>query len=451
MTPITEITNALLGAMTAPNIAIFSELICAFFSVRYQVTTRSLSRHTDSCLRTLFRFLKKDHDWLKVRILLFKNFIFSHEKVFIAAVDETVVGKAGKSTHGRGNFYSSCAQKSIKSVCFFALSLIDTATKTSYMIHERQVVYSEEDLARAAAQKKAAAEGKKRAEEGAPLPKGRKKGQKNAAEKPGEAPSAPLRCFGLLWGEVVAMLSKLLPGLKISHLVADSAYGTSAYLALCAAAGCHLVSKLRSTAALYALPPAPAGKPGRPPVYGKKIDLSALDKKHLKQKCTENGIKTEYWQFVALSKTFKGIPLNIVVVIKTLENGKKSTNIFFSDDLSLSFETLIGYYSLRFQIEFDFRDAKQHFGLGSFKNYTEKNMGNFVNMSFTMTLVGRILIGSQRAADPEGQTSLADLKTIFNARYHAKNIIKSLPDGLKTIFNQAWIDRYMPQDLIHAA
>jgi hypothetical protein len=77
-----------------------------------------------------------------------------------------VVGKAGKSTHGRGNFYSPCAQKSIKSVCFFALSLVDTATKTSYMIHERQVVYSDDDLERATALKKARSEGKKRAAAG---------------------------------------------------------------------------------------------------------------------------------------------------------------------------------------------------------------------------------------------------------------------------------------------
>jgi len=37
--------------------------------------------------------------------------------------------------------------------------------------------------------------------------------------------------------------------------------------------------------------------------------------------------------------------------------------LLFSDDLTLASETLIDYYSLRFQIEFNFRDAKQYWGL----------------------------------------------------------------------------------------
>lgn len=450
MIPIPEITGVLKGAMTAPNIRIFSELIAAFFSARHKITTRSLSRYTDYSLRQLFRFLKKDIDWLAVRVLLFKNFIFSEEKAYILAVDETVEGKAGKESWGLGNFYSSSAQKSIKSVCFFNLSLIDTGTKTSYMMHTKQVVYSEEDLARAAALKKKAAEGKKRAAAGAALPKGRKKGVKNKAGKPADPPSASLRAFTCLWRGAVSAL-KNLPGIKISHLVADSAYGTAPYLALCAAAGYKMVSKLKSNAALYAPPADPSGKPGRPPSYGKKIDVSSLDKKHLKKSCTENGIKTEYYGFEAYSKAIKGVCLNIVVLIKTLPCGKKSTNIFFSDDLSISFETLILYYSMRFQIEFDFRDAKQHFGMSDFKNYKEKNLGNFVEMSFTMTLIGQIMIASRRASAPGRQTSLADLKTVFNARYQAKNIIKSLPLDLQNHFNSQWIDQYMPQDLIHAA
>jgi len=34
--------------------------------------------------------------------------------------------------------------------------------------------------------------------------------------------------------------------------------------------------------------------------------------------------------------------------------------LLFSDDLNLSYDLLMTYYSLRFQIEFNFRDAKQH-------------------------------------------------------------------------------------------
>jgi putative transposase len=43
------------------------------------------------------------------------------------------------------------------------------------------------------------------------------------------------------------------------------------------------------------------------------------------------------------------------------------STFFFSNDLMIQADILLDYYSLRFQIEFDFRDAKQHFGLSDFK------------------------------------------------------------------------------------
>ncbi|MBK8471046.1 MAG: transposase [Sphingobacteriales bacterium] len=45
----------------------------------------------------------------------------------------------------------------------------------------------------------------------------------------------------------------------------------------------------------------------------------------------------------------------------------------FSNDLQLDAQTMMAYYTLRFQIEFDFRDAKQHFGLHKFKIIIKRN------------------------------------------------------------------------------
>ena len=43
-----------------------------------------------------------------------------------------------------------------------------------------------------------------------------------------------------------------------------------------------------------------------------------------------------------------------------MKTGWTAKVLLFSDDLALAGETLIHYYSLRFQIEFNFRDAKQY-------------------------------------------------------------------------------------------
>ena len=59
-------------------------------------------------------------------------------------------------------------------------------------------------------------------------------------------------------------------------------------------------------------------------------------------------------------------------ILKThLRTEKKSHVLLFSSDLALDAETLIDSYALRFQIEFNFRDAKQYWGLEDFMNINE--------------------------------------------------------------------------------
>lgn len=45
------------------------------------------------------------------------------------------------------------------------------------------------------------------------------------------------------------------------------------------------------------------------------------------------------------------------------ENGKQRMAILACSDLTLSAQNIAQYYCLRFQIEFIFRDLKQHLGL----------------------------------------------------------------------------------------
>ena len=58
--------------------------------------------------------------------------------------------------------------------------------------------------------------------------------------------------------------------------------------------------------------------------------------------------------------------------------------VLFSNDLTLASETVIDYYSLRFQIEFNFRDAKQYWGLEDFMNVQETQVNNAANFSLFM-------------------------------------------------------------------
>ncbi len=114
----------------------------------------------------------------------------------------------------------------------------------------------------------------------------------------------------------------------------------------------------------------------------------------------------------------------MVVLITIDEKGRYSTNVWFSSDSNISYETLLEYYSVRFQIEFHFRNAKQHFGLADFKNYKEKNLSNFVNLSFTMCMIAEIILEQYRNELKNSKLSILGLKIIFNSQFTAKKLIK---------------------------
>src|SRR5260370_25168331 len=72
--------------------------------------------------------------------------------------------------------------------------------------------------------------------------------------------------------------------------------------------------------------------------------------------------------------------LNIVVLVKTnLKTQAVAHVVLFRSDLDLSYDQLIDYYRLRFQIEFNFRDAKQYWGLEDFMAGKQKPGYNNAN------------------------------------------------------------------------
>ncbi len=94
----------------------------------------------------------------------------------------------------------------------------------------------------------------------------------------------------------------------------------------------------------------------------------------------------------------------------------------FSSDVELSWEKLVDYYSLRFQIEFNFRDAKQHFGLEDFMNQRKIGVENAANLSFLMVNVSAKLLKT----DKEKGVGINDLKTQFRGIKYAVLTLKKV-------------------------
>ena len=357
------------------------DIFSSFFQVSYAASTRS--RYSLYSLRSHFRFLSSVYDWVSVRVRLFERFSFVKTATYIVVADETVEGKSRDKTFGLDKFYSSTAGKPIAGVCFFGLSLVHVQSGLSSFMGVLQVVYSLADKVRIAVAKEKKEMAKKRTLAAESLPKGRKKGSKNKPKQENE--TASYRRFKLLFINVLDVLLKVCVGINVRYLVVDIAYGTLDYATLAESKNLFLLSKFKSNVALY-LPYQGEQKRGRPTLYGAQVKPTDLPEKFLKETLTKDGYTKKYYQFEAFAKNAFGARRLTIVVQRTrrLKDGRTATNIWFSNDTEINYQTLLHYYHLRFQIEFDFRDAKQHFGLSDFKNYKEENVGNFVNLSFTM-------------------------------------------------------------------
>jgi hypothetical protein len=100
----------------------------------------------------------------------------------------------------------------------------------------------------------------------------------------------------------------------------------------------------------------------------------------------------------------KVLPLNVVIIVRTnLATSHRSHAVLFSTDLDLSYDKIIDYYSLRFQIEFNFRDAKQFWGLEDFMNVSKNAVTNAANLAFFMVSpLGGVGFRPAKVANPKG-------------------------------------------------
>jgi putative transposase len=211
--------------------------------------------------------------------------------------------------------------------------------------------------------------------------------------------------------------------LGIVYFVYDGALGNNAGLQAVKRSGLHLICKLRHDSQLYFSYAGEYSGKGKPRKYGEKLTLAMLTAEHLQSETLEKDIRTCVYQVKVWHKNFPEL-LNVVIIVKTnLRTGRCAKVLLFSDDLTLASETLIDYYSLRFQIEFNFRDAKQYWGLEDFMNVNETQVNNAANFSLFMVTFSQLL-----SAKIEGinRGSMLDLKTIFRARKYTRRIINSL-------------------------
>lgn len=420
---ITELLSVLNGQFSVTNLQNFAFIIESILGISNSVTTLSVSRFSSLSYRTVQRFYAlKDVKWHMVNLLLFK-LIYQKDKQYIIAADETVKAKAGKSTYGIGLFYSSVAKRVIKSISFLAISIIDTQSETSYILGTQQLIGSSKSEPTSTQTKPK--------NDKIVKPKGRPKGSKNKSKV--EPSGTSYQVLKTLLALISSHLKVLLPDLQCFHLVLDGFYGHEDYLLLALQFQLQIISKLKSNAHLILPYQGQQKAHGRPKTKGNKVDLNKIDTDAILTKYfvktiedKESKVKTQVYQFQAYTPKMAGQLLNIVVMVHLHQITKsKSRTILFTNDLKLDALTIIKFYSLRFQIEFDFRDAKQFYGLADFKNYKQDQVTNAVNLAFSMTIIGKLVLEKYKRKLNCPNMGLIDLKTVFRSQKYAQILLNN--------------------------
>jgi putative transposase len=425
MTEILALLQNIAPVVSATILQQMSHVIYGMLISNGRITMLEISRWTETggSYRTIQRLYHTPLLWLQIQWVFFVSQLQKPNHEYIAAGDEVVFGKAGKETYGIGRFFSSLQNRVIPGLSFFVFSVINVEERQSYPIQAVQMV-KEKEANKQKAKKKAVK-----------IEKRRPKGSKNKkSEKPTLSPEL-LRIQPVLQ----AFLAILKGILAVQYLVMDGHFGNypSAWMVL--QTGLHFVSKLRSDAALYEPFTGKYCGRGARPKYGDKVDVRKMKKKYLKSDKKEDGIRTQMYQAILLNKGF-AFSINVLVILKTnLSTHRQAHIILFSTDLKLSYEKLFDYYTLRFQIEFNFRDAKQYWGLDDFMNVKEEAVSNAANLSFFMVNFSSVLLRRYRENNPE--FSVLDLKSHYRGCRYASETIKLLPqrpDGilLAEIFEQ---------------
>lgn len=217
--------------------------------------------------------------------------------------------------------------------------------------------------------------------------RGRPKGSKNKNKTEVILTSELLRIQKMI-NSLFKLLGDFIP---LTYLVLDGHFGNNNALQMTRQVNLHIISKVRYDSALY-IPyqnPDPNCRSHRK--YGDKIDYYNIPEKYLCKSTIEDEIQTDIYQATLLHKEFAQA-LNVVILVKTnLKTHARSHIILFSSDLELSFEKIIDYYRLRVQIEFNFRDAKQFWGLEDFMNLSQTAV---TNAAKTRILYGQLVPSS---------------------------------------------------------
>lgn len=316
--------------------------------------------------------------------------------------------QSGKKTYGIGRLFSSLSDKTVPSIYFLSLSLLSVKNHRSFSIMMEQVM---PEIVKSSSKTTTRNDSCHRRKRGRPL----------GSNNQNRVVVGLSKYLQLGQATVKSLLKLVNTEINLVYLVFDGAFGNHNALQMARQGGLQLISTMRYDSALYFPYRGKYCGRGRRSKYGNRLNCRAIPNRYLKNYSVEGYIRTDIYQVNVWQKWFAD-RLNTVIIVKTnLKTGPMAHVILFSSDLELTYDNLIEYYQLRFQIEFNFRDAKQFWGLEDFMNIKKNQVHNAANLAMFMVNLSPALLRK-----PSGfiGKSVNDLKAWFRASKYVTEILK---------------------------
>jgi len=334
------------------------ETLILFLSIRGRINFLQLARYGKYKEQRYRQQFEKRFDFLTFN----KELTLSQGSGrYAIAFDPSYVNKSGKKTPGVGWYWSGCASRAKWGLEIGGLAAIDIDNHTAFHLEAVQTLNSDDQ---------------------------------NLSD---------------WYAGVISERKDTLKSIS-KYLVADAWFSKKTFADHVISSGMHLVSRLRDDADLrYLCTENPTGKRGRPRKYTGKIDIDNIDKDYFTF-ISEDDESTIYAGKV-YSKALKR-EIMIVHVTYSKANGKDARKLYFSTDISMDPNDVLLYYHSRFQIEFLYRDGKQHTGLNDSQARSENKLHFQFNASLTSINIAKAIHWLSIPKEERGAFSMADIKTM---------------------------------------
>ncbi|MDP2339308.1 MAG: transposase [Bacteroidota bacterium] len=283
-------------------------------SIKGRINFLQLGRFSPLCEQTYRNQFEKEFDFLSFNKLLIDQTVSTELAI---AMDPSFIPKAGKSTYGRGRYWSGVAGAAKWGLDICGFAVVDIVNNTAFHLNAWQTPPSDE-----------------------------------LAEK-----GLNLLTY---YASLVSENAEKFKGFS-KYVLADAYFAKRPFVEAVLSVDMHLISRLRDDSVLkYRFTGEPTGNRGAPKKFSGLVDVNNFDPNQFSLDLSNEEITI--YSAVVYSKAFK-MDIKLALAIFYKHGKEMARKLFFSTDLSQTGEKIVAYYQSRFQIEFLYRDAKQHTGL----------------------------------------------------------------------------------------